>query len=86
MKPFFSDKFAPKTNIVLIEKDKIISDNIKCAKLLNDYFIGVVTSLDIDRNLCTEPVAKLSDPVSDAILKYKNHPSILKIRSKIKDC
>lgn len=79
VKPFFSDKTPSNNSIMLIENNDIISDNKKCAEVMNNFFSDVVEHLDIDRDLYTENVNDTNDPIIKAINKYKNHPSILKI-------
>ena len=77
--PFFSNKGASTSKITLIENDKIVSEDIEVANALNTFFSESVKSLDI-----TEPLAhmvdntNIDDPIDAIILKYSNHPSILK--------
>ena len=68
---------------MLIENNEIISDNKKCAEVMNDFFSDAVKHLDIDRDLYTEKTIDTSDPLIIAINKYNNHPSILKINDKM---
>ena len=52
------------------------------AELLNIFFSNAVRNLKISRFSNTNPLAeRLSDPTLKAILKYKNHPSIVAIRN-----
>ena len=60
-------------NILIVENDKIISDNV--AKKLKKFFIESVESLEIE----TADSAFLED-IDDIIKQYKLHPSILKIK------
>ena len=41
VKFFFSNKLKTITTIKLIEKNKIIDDEIKTAKLFNEYFVKI---------------------------------------------
>ena len=51
-------------------------------ELLNIFFSNAVRNLKISRFSNTNPLAeRLSDPTLKAILKYKNHPSIVAIRN-----
>ena len=68
---------------MLIENNQIISDNKKCAEVMNNFFSDVVKELDIDRGLHTESMSDTCDPTIKAIMKYKNHPSILRINDKM---
>ena len=78
VKPFFSEKTTINRIILLVENDKIISDDQEVAELMNNYFSNVVPLLDIqgynyiyDRN---------SDEISNIINKFNTHPSITKIK------
>ena len=84
VKPFFSDKHPPNVSMILRENRKVISDDKKCAEVFNQYFATTVDELDIDRKLHTENTDGVDDPILGAITKYRNHPSILKIKEKIK--
>ena len=74
VKPFFSDK-TPLINNILLEDNKIVSDNIACAEILNTFFSDSVNKLDINRELFTTK-ANMDDPVDNIIEKFNNHPSI----------
>ena len=50
MKPLFGDKGGARENIVLIEKDRIISDNSEVAQEFNNFFESVVNTLGIVEN------------------------------------
>ena len=67
--------------IILVEDDEIISDSVKCAEVLNNFFIDAAIYLDIARKRHTESVTGITDPVEQAIEKYKCHPSIIKIQA-----
>ena len=47
MTPFFSDKGAVKTDITLIEGNKIVQDS-EVAKIFGDFFSNAVKSLNIN--------------------------------------
>ena len=78
IKPLFSDKSPISTKITLIEDNKIITDSAVCAEILNNHFSDAATNLEVDRELHTL-VSNASDPVTIAIERYKNHPSIIKL-------
>ena len=84
-KPLFGDKGGCMDNIVLVEGDKIISEDVEVAKTFNQYFQSTVSSLDIAENrfLLSETKGELNN-VDRAIEKYGNHPSILNINENIK--
>ena len=82
VKPLFSDKPGKsQKNIVLIEKDEIISKDEKVADKLNNFFIKSVGNLDIKHY--TPPNENVADNLDDIIKQYENHPSILKIKEHI---
>ena len=81
VKPFFSEKISSNENIVLIEKDEIISEDNRISEIFNDFFHNAVASLnvDIDPGLLLN-ADHIDDPVLKAIERYKKHPSIIKIK------
>jgi len=78
-KPFFSSKYSPLEKLILVEKGNIISDDQSCAELINHYFSHITDSLNIPEWPTPTDVDTIEDPVAKAIIKYKDHPSILKI-------
>ena len=48
--PFFSNKGGSRDNIVLVNGDKIISDDTELAQTFNDFFKNCVNSLNISEN------------------------------------
>ena len=91
VRPLFSDKMKGRYNeIILIENDQVISETNLVADKLNNYFLDVIESLGIESHssiLNTEP--KENDIINlnqlDKIIsRYKNHPSILKIKENVK--
>ena len=81
VKPLFSDKTKSNEKITLVVDETVTTQDEKNAELLNLFFSIAVKNLKIpefsDTNLLAE---RLSDPVLKAILKYKNHSSIVAIR------
>jgi hypothetical protein len=68
--------------IILVENDKIISDDKEVAQTFNDYFENVVKSLGILPNEPDVPVPS-QGKVLDAIKMYETHPSIIKIKENV---
>ena len=64
---------------------KIVNKDDEIAQNLNNYFSNEVKSLDIQENryLPTEN-KNIDDPIDVAIKKFALHPSIMKIREKVK--
>ena len=85
MKPFFSEKGSRENNITLIEDDVIVSDDFQIAETLNTYYSEAVESLNVRIPWkVTTDTTNINDPIDAIILKYSNHPSILKIKQVIK--
>ena len=84
IKPLFSDKHFSNSKITLIEDGDIISDDQELAEIFNSYFTNVVDKLNIegfkthDYNFIPE-----LDYISNIIEKFKNHPSIRKIKENV---
>ena len=79
---FGKRKFFEKIN--LVEKDKIVSEDIEVAEILNTYFSESVNNLEIQENsYILNSADHLLDPIDKALYKFDNHPSILKIREKV---
>ena len=82
VKPLFSDKTKSNEKITLVVEETVTTQDEQNAELLNLFFSNAVKSLKIPRFSNTNPLAeRLSDPKLKAILKYKNHPSIVAIRN-----
>ena len=82
VKPFLLGKVKSKETIILVNNDNIESKETEVAKTLNDFFSNTVKNLEI-------PECKSEDDlhnrlfriqVLQAIMKYRNHPSISTLR------
>ena len=84
--PLFSNKSKDSNkDLTLSENEKLIINNKKCAEVFENYFNSIVKELNIpiDQNLLND--ASLFDhTIIAAVHKYKRHPSILKIKEKVK--
>ena len=80
-KVFFSDKVKSSGKIILVENDNIITDDNELAIIFNKYFSNLASTLDIRKWPNPEAFDLNENPVSFAIRKYANHPSILKLKS-----
>ena len=81
-KPFFSNKtnnFDDK--IILVEKGEVVSKNQKKATHFNDYFNDITEGLNSKKWSVSDKFS--DDPHVNAIRKYENHPSIIKIKSSV---
>ena len=85
IKPLFSDKHFSNNKITLLEGEEIISNDNKIAEIFNAYFANIVENLDIEGfktyDYSYNPELNY---ISNIIDKFKNHPSILKIRQVVK--
>ena len=97
--PFFTDKVKTRSKITLIENKKkvrkknkeqammeeIISSDHDISDTLNKFFGNTVPNLKIitNGNFETGIEYEMENPVQNAINKFKNHPSIKTITSKI---
>ena len=78
----FSDKTRCNHKITLVKGNNIISNDDEVAKEFDDVFTNAVKKLDIPQ-IPINDVEDIYDAVDTAILKYKDHPSILKIIEKM---
>ena len=79
-KPYFSNKHARGgSKIMLIENDKMLLKNEEVAKEFNQYFGHITDSLDLyeypDVRVCEG-----WDDIDNIVYKFRNHPSIIKIK------
>jgi len=88
VKPLFSGKSNSKTNITIIENEKVINEKEEVAEILNNYFIEAVKDLEIekftDQNETEIATININEVIDNILEKYQNHPSILKIRENVK--
>ena len=80
VKPFLSNKGSYISKINLKNKDEVISDDSTLAETFSKYFESAVKNLGVSEEINTRTDFKSSDPVDIALLKYKYHPSISKIK------
>ena len=85
IKPLYSDIGSLRSQIKLIENDKLIQNDNKVAETLNTFLKNAVSTLDINENsyIVNNESSTILDPVEKAIKKYEIHPSILLIKNKI---
>ena len=78
VKPFLSDKVKSRETITLINNENVASNENEKAKTLNDFFSNIVKNLKIPEYQHEDDLHnRLSNhPALQAILKYRNHPSI----------
>ena len=83
-KPFFSDKSKATKQITLIEGESIISKDDVIAKTFNDFFSNAVKVLGI-KGYDTDNFSydESFGVIHNAIIKFKDHPSIKNIMKKV---
>ena len=77
LKPFLSDKIKHKEPISLVNNVNLESTGIEVAKTFNEFFSNIATNLEIPEYQCAGNLhSRLSsNPVLQAIMKYRYHPS-----------
>ena len=84
MNPFFTNK-GGREDIVLIDGEKIISDDTEVAQTFNNFFKDCIGSLNISENKLLISKFESNDGCVDkAIKKFENHPSIRSINENVK--
>ena len=82
-KPYFTNKHSHGgSKITLIENDITVSENNKVVKTFNTCFESVKDSLNLFEWI-GEPVNS-NDKIEQIIVQFSIHPSILKIKQKVK--
>ena len=82
LKPMLSKKIKSNERIPLIENDEIIKTEKGTAKVLNAFFSNIVQNLDIQQYNVDDPIYEnINDPLLKAIVRYRNHPSIVAIKT-----
>ena len=83
-KPCFSNKHARgDSKIMLIENDKMLLKNEELAKEFNQYFGHITDSQDL-YEFPNEKVCNRLDDIDNIAYKFRNHPSIVKLKEQYK--
>ena len=83
-KPYFSNKHARvDSKIMLIENDKMLLKNEEVGKVFNQHFGHITDSLDL-YEFPDEKVCEGLDDIDDIVCKFRNHPSIVKLKEQYK--
>ena len=78
------DKFT-RDRIDLSEKGESVKTKLEIGEVLNKFFSNVVNNLEISKYYKYESfIGNIGDETLRAILKHKNHPSIIAIQNKCK--
>ena len=79
VKPFLSDKSINSDKVHLIENGELINSKTKSPEVLNEFFSNIVKNLKIQEY---ENLDQNFEKILKAILKYKNHLSIISMKEK----
>ena len=86
VKPFFSNKSSENEKIISVEKQDILTNDSSVSKVLNNFFSNIVKKLGVSDYMHSHPLAtEVNDLTLRAIMKYRNHPSVLAILDKYKN-
>ena len=85
IKPSFSDKIVTRDRIHLTENGEVVKTELETAETLNNFFGNVIKNLMIPKYSEYDPsIDRVENRAIRAILKYRNHTSILAIRERKK--
>ena len=84
--PYFVNNPKKRSKITLVdEKGNALSKNEKIAETFYKFFGNIIKNLNISINKeVLKDVSMIQDPFIAVIEKYKQHPSIIKIRKQIR--
>ena len=72
VKPMLSNKFVNSEKITLVDNEKIINNDQKIAKALNDFFSNMIKNLNIPKKNHTDSIVEnVRDFTLEAILRYR---------------
>ena len=84
--PYLSNKGHHSKEDYIISKDgALINDKKTVANLFNDYYVHIIENTTGEK-LNIFPFDPLMDPIDQILDTYKNHPSILAIKEKMRQC
>ena len=80
IKLFLSEKTKSREKNTLIENEKLVSGNKEAAKCLNNFFSDIVKNRETPMYEVKDNFHQnIESPTLKAVLKYRNHPSIISI-------
>ena len=87
IKPFLTNKGClENSDIMLINDDEMVTDDKTLAKTFNEHYINIVersSGLKPEKMEFYNPLHTSRNILHSIIDRYKNHPSILKIKSEV---
>ena len=85
IKSLMPDKVMNRDRINLSVKGELVKTELETAEVLNKFFSNIVNNLEISKYSKYESfIDNIKVQALRAILKYKNHPSIIAIQNKFK--
>ena len=75
IKPYFSNKDLNSSSLVLSEKNKIVTNDQDIANIMNHYFTGITSHLNLEPDQINH-----SENLTNIIENFKNHESIQRIK------
>ena len=86
IKPLFPDRTKSSNTMILLEKDKVVTDNGEIAKRLNSsleiYYKDFYKSLEIpESENIDQRYEQIQTPTLKAIVKFRKHPNIKAINN-----
>ena len=85
IKPSFSDKIVTRDRIHLTVNGEVVKSELETAETINNFWGNVFKNLMIPKYSEYDPsIDRAENRTIRAILKYRNHPSILAIREQKK--
>ena len=84
VKPYISNKQISTEKITLVENEEVVDSDEKASEIFNTFFTNAVSNLNIAKYDACDPLAEnIDDPTISAIVKYRNHPSVVAIQQKV---
>ena len=81
VRPLLPNKIMSSEKITLVEGTKILKNDKETAKVLNNFFSTIIQNLKIPQYKEQDPIsASISGPVIRAIVKCRDHFSIIAIK------
>ena len=64
-----------------MENEELVNNDRKITQIFNEYFTNIIDELEIKENEANLSLAiNIEDPIDNSVYKYKDHPSIKKIK------
>ena len=85
LKTFYQIRQKKQGKITLVEKGEKVSNDKKLIEIFNEFFDNTVSNLNIPEftgNFDQSVTIVSIFPITNAIAKYENYPSVTKIRNK----